>query len=46
MKKLNLTLADILRLAYENPNGTQLTSEIREYTDEDGNIVKEFLILA
>lgn len=44
--KENLTLLDIIKLSKENPKGTQLTSEVKEYIDEKGNKITEFKILA
>ena len=45
-KQINLTLLDILNLAKENPEGTQLTSEVEEYMDEKGDKITKFKILA
>jgi hypothetical protein len=46
MTKITLSLRDILEMALNNPNGTQLTSKVEERIDKNGNKVKEFKILA
>ncbi len=42
----NLNLSDVIKLAKENPKGTQLTSKIEEYVDEKGNKITKFKIFA
>lgn len=46
MSEIKLDLRDILAIANENPNGTQITSPIKEYVNENGETVREFLLLA
>ena len=43
---INLSITDILSIAERNPNGTAITSEVKEYLDENGNTVREFKLLA
>ena len=43
---INLSITDILSIAERNPNGTAITSEVKEYLDENGNTVRQFYLLA
>lgn len=43
---INLSISDILSIAERNPNGTAITSEVKEYLDENGNTVRQFYLLA
>lgn len=45
-KRINLSITEIIKLAKDNPKGTQLTSEVKEYVDEKGNKITEFNLLA
>ncbi len=41
----SLSIVDLLELANEHPEGTQITSPVETQIDDDGNEVKSFYIL-
>lgn len=45
-KTVNFGIVDILNLAEQNPNGTVITSKVKELLDENGNTIRQFHLLA
>lgn len=46
MKNINISLTDIVEAASQYPQGTVLTSEVSCYVGENGELIKEYKILA